>query len=709
MKRRNGWSEWAAFVACLLLSALLLFLKAPGSEKVWTDRSLSWEGKNHAFSLEEGYGIKSAGPYVNLAAGRYRIKWRIRGDGENAVVFSSSNDARIVPERIVIPADNPEGEAEISLLDPVRSFSLGVEFASGSEMTCEELRLYSPRFADGALTVSALLFALFWLWLACRRGWLSGERGAVLFALLMAAVLACSPSMQPDTTGGWDVQFHAARIANLADALAAGHFPPRVGGFSYNGYGAVTSVFYPDLFLLPAALALFFGASMSFAVNGTVILLSFFTAASMYVSVRRMQGTRETAAAAAVFYTLSGYRLWEAYGFSMLLGEMIGMAVLPLWFAALYHVLWGDQRQWSSLAFAFFLLWNAHVLTAALAVLAAICAAVFEGGELIRNRERRRAVFFSGLFALLTGLFRLLPMLDLYGSGVNTGVVSFGFAESALIPRELFAPDGRMGIGLWLGAAAGCFAFARAERKMRRLIGFCLGSGLICAFLSTRLFPWSQTVRLTGGLCEILQFPWRFLILTSFCFSLAAGCGAGAIFSDGKGKAAAVALLAAALAAAPALRDATGGERGVPFGESASPYMVYPEYQIEGTDVNATRSRMPNVSGGAELIAYEKKGTRIDACVRAENEGEIAFPLFAFKGYESRLNGQPVSWHAGENNRLTVDIPAGTEAPLTVRWKTPLLWRLADVISLLSLLMLFALCRREEREAASAEMAGRMA
>ncbi len=41
---------------------------------------------------------------------------------------------------------------------------------------------------------------------------------------------------------------------NITDGLKSGQFPVRVGGFSYNGYGAVTSVFYPDLMLYPLAM-----------------------------------------------------------------------------------------------------------------------------------------------------------------------------------------------------------------------------------------------------------------------------------------------------------------------------------------------------------------------------------------------------------------------------------------------------------------------
>ena len=47
--------------------------------------------------------------------------------------------------------------------------------------------------------------------------------------------------------------YHMARL-NLADGLKNGQFPVRMGGFAYDGYGGVMSVFYPDTFLYPFAL-----------------------------------------------------------------------------------------------------------------------------------------------------------------------------------------------------------------------------------------------------------------------------------------------------------------------------------------------------------------------------------------------------------------------------------------------------------------------
>ena len=163
------------------------------------------------------------------------------------------------------------------------------------------------------------------------------------------------------------------------------------------------------------------------------------------------------------------------------------------------------------------------------------------------------------------------------------------------------------------------------------------------------------------------------------------------------------------MASASYLGDIGAGNYGYPLGGSSSrfiirdgygvnPYMVFKEYQLEGTDVNETRSRQPETGDGVTLADYEKKGTRIRGQVDAEAGGEITFPLFGFKGYEARLNGEKIAWRLGENNRLTVLLPAGAKGQLTVDWKTPALWRVCDLISLAAAISLGAYCIKRRRE-----------
>ena len=128
----------------------------------------------------------------------------------------------------------------------------------------------------------------------------------------------------------------------------------------------------------------------------------------------------------------------------------------------------------------------------------------------------------------------------------------------------------------------------------------------------------------------------------------------------------------------------------LPYGEGANPYMETPEYQLTGTRVTRTRSRAPIASEGVELLSYEKRGTSVEAEVRSDRAGTLALPVFAFPGYEVTLAGQPAEWTRGANNRLSVSIPDGASGRLSVRWRTPALWRVFDVVSLIGLIALLA-------------------
>ena len=87
-----------------------------------------------------------------------------------------------------------------------------------------------------------------------------------------------------------------------------------------------------------------------------------------------------------------------------------------------------------------------------------------------------------------------------------------------------------------------------------------------------------------------------------------------------------------------------------------------------------------------ELTKYEKKGTKIIAHVKAHEESEIVFPLFGFDGYAAELNGEPLQWTRGENNRIAVKLPAGADGELHVWFEGKTEWKIADLISLLSVI-----------------------
>ena len=688
VKHRFCARDWALALLCMAMIAVIFVSGVLDTQKVWPDVPLTFAQEKSALRLEAGdsYGTAATTSTYDLPQGRYRIKWRLSGDGVNRIRLRSTNDAVITPSVIETTPGAWEEEAYFDIGDAAHSFSVEFEFADGTWMELNNLRLYSPEYTDHAFTAAALLAAACLLLILRRRGKLTREGLGEAAVLAIAVLLVSYPCLQADTPMAWDTQFHAARIMNLADALRAGQIPARVGGFSYNGYGAVTSVFYPDLLLYPWALMSLGGASMSYIINSLVVAVNALTAICMYAAGRRLLRSREAAVCASLLYLFSLYRLGDLYT-RLMVGEMLAMAFLPLFLMTLAEVVIGDKRRWPMLALSATLIFRSHLLATVLCALAAVvfCAAYLK--RIVREK-RLGAIGLAILAALLMNINQIVPLLQTYMSGVTTSVVQFGFADSALTAAELFKPDGYLGLALVLGAAAYLAAPGEADER-RTLLRVLFAAGAVCMLLSTDLIPWKHIVLLTGGLVEVFQFPMRFLLLTSLCFALCGGMGLARLFDGRRMQAAMIALAICTAASLPAIEGMPPYAHMLEFGQGAKPYMVYPEYQFEGTDMEAIRSKAVLLDG-AEMTAYEKEGTRIAAAVSSPQGGTAAFPLFGFEGYAAELDGERLEWTRGANNRLTVQLPAGAEGELRVWYEGMTLWRVCDAVSLAAVICLCA-------------------
>lgn len=690
MKRRvRSAAIWGLWGICAAVIALVFATGALGKQKVWPDVQLNYTGgKQGVWRLEDGdaHGRVASGPYDDLPVGVYRIKWQIEGDGENRIVLSCSNDAQITPTEIAIHPDAWEGEAWFEIKEPTHSFSINLDFLSGTWMQVYNIRLYSPFYADRAFTLAAALIALCLLLTLHARGWLTAQGLRAGLVLAAAVVFASLPCLGENMPMAYDTHFHAARIMNLADGLRAGQLPVRVGGFSYNGYGAMTSVFYPDLLLYPWALMVLGGASMTYVLATLVIAVNAISAACMVMCARRLLRDQQAALCAGLLYVFSLYRLEDIYR-RMMVGEMLAMAFLPLFLLGLYEVVLGEKRRWPLLAFGATLIFRSHMLSTVLCAGAALVVGLCFLRRIVRER-RLAAIAKACALTLLMNLNQLVPLIDCYRAGVSTTVWQFGFADAALDLPQLLCYGMLPSIGL---LAFACADVPRQDRPARRTLWLLCAAGLLSALLATKLIPWSHISRLSGGLVDVLQFPWRFLLLASVCCALCCGDGIARLAGGRGTQAALVILVVAVLGIVPQTAEMSAYEEQLEFGQGAKTYMIYPEYQIEGTDVNRTRSRQPVLLGDVTLTQYEKDGTRVTAQVTARTDAQVTLPMFGFPGYAAALDGERIPWICGGgNNCLTIPLPAGAQGELRVWYEGKTNWKVLDGLSAVSALGLAA-------------------
>lgn len=259
----------------MLLAALLCALafatgvmRKPREFELLKEKYIQFSDGRTRYALSSGdtYGtLDSRMEALSLPAGTYRLRYMLSGDGDTVLRLKNDDGAQITPDEFAIPADEGEGELEFEIEEACENFALEVEFASGSYLDIYDFELFTPEYQDDAFTLLFFAVGACLLYGLIVTGRLTRENMAPALLIGFALLIANSTAFKSTFTCGHDGVYHVARIQNLADGLRSGQFPVRLGGFSYNGYGAVTSVFYPDVFLYPFALMLLGGASVAYA------------------------------------------------------------------------------------------------------------------------------------------------------------------------------------------------------------------------------------------------------------------------------------------------------------------------------------------------------------------------------------------------------------------------------------------------------------
>lgn len=117
-------------------------------------------------------------------------------------------------------------------------------------------------------------------------------------------------------------------------------------------------------------------------------------------------------------------------------------------------------------------------------------------------------------------------------------------------------------------------------------------------------------------------------------------------------------------------------------------YVSMLEYVPDGTDRGKFVETMP--VAGADVAIYDYGNDRGRITIECENfgmtEGEILLPVLNYDGYEARnSDGEELVVLDGDNNRIRLIVPAGYKGDISVSFVEPLLWRSAEIISLIFL------------------------
>lgn len=477
--------------------------------------------------------------------------------------YSCTHDTDIIIradslELAVIPA--PAGEwMSVSQLFyvPKATSTYTISFANSSadDTIVHSIDVLSDQLFNTDGTVKAIIaFVVMILFLAlilCYRNKII-ELSTIIPIIILSAfcLFVSSPLMLDYIPYGHDLWCHVGRIEGFKDALIDGQLFPVIIPDAFNGFG-ILGFEYPSIFLYIPGLIRLNGASMTlsyqvflFCINIATAFVSYHSLKSVIrhcsndnTSIEKINGI---SLICAITYLMSSYRLSDMY-IRAASGETIAMIFLPLIITGLYHICIGQKQKWYILAIGLTGIMQSHILSCIL-IIPVIIVLILPFIRSIISEKRIPYFFYTVGAFLIANLWYIIPFVRFYLLPLNSeallkykdyvsyNVVKFSRLFTATVGTGFKdGEDFTLSIGitsLVVLIICAIYLYMQVKNSNRsndlpfRFMLTLTVEFVIFLFLSSELFPWEylkENHPLVEKLVDTIQFPYRFLTLTTIC------------------------------------------------------------------------------------------------------------------------------------------------------------------------------------------------
>lgn len=701
MKKRI-WVGIAAGIYCLLL--LLPFFRQ--NMYYQKDIEASWNGEE---AVESAVGDK-----LSVLPGIYQVEVFYESSSTNHMITAGSElrSKAVKCDAVCLERGKVQETVTVWVTSRVDDFQvfvqyLGVGSLHISEITVKELMIGKiHRLFCGLLLLAGVLVSAFLiLHDGVRKKRLDWKTGAWILA---AAVFSSLPLLREGIYWGHDSIFHLLRIEGLSQGLKSGQFPVRIQPNWLHGYGYAVSIFYGELILYIPALLRIVGFSLQSAYKWYVFGINLATALTAYYCFRRIFGDKHNAVVGSILYTLAPYRLVNIY-VRAAVGEFSAMLFLPLVLLGFWSVLWEDsekKRIWPLVA-GFTGLLQTHMISCEMAGLFSALFCLISVKKVLK-KENLRALLWAVALTIGLNLWFLVPFLEFMRKeilSVNTEVLAGSLIQNRGMELKGIwnpwvyggvsqsVPLG-LGVGLQLPAILLflLLLIGRGDRR-RKAAGFLLlAFSLLSSMMATNVFPWDWWIEKGLHFLASVQFPWRFLSVAAIFLS-AGGCLALCILKENQCLAVRRIFLFALVSGAvvgsgcffSGYMDKAGFSgcyemKNEPYHISGGEYLPADVVYHEGSFHSLTPQ-----GEEVEILSYEKTYNRAVISCRnlSEEERVLYVPILLYRRYEAYdvETGETFRMFRSDSGMTGIYLPSQYEGTLCMRFRSPLLWRLAETVS----------------------------
>lgn len=544
------------------------------------------------------------------------------------------------------------------------------------------------------------------------------HRQKMAVALVLITLVASLPLFSDTLRNADDLSFHLFRISSLAHELEQGQFPVRIFTTSLNGYGYPTPLYYCDIFLYLPAILYNCMVPLQQCYQIYAVLATFCTALSCYASLRLLRFAEKISLVVTALYVLSAYRLSNVF-MRAAVGEYTAMVFLPLvvcGMARLYQTDIPTGKDAVPLAVGMAGLALCHVLSLEMTCLFLVLFVLATARQTFR-KARLFALLRAALLAVGLSAWFLFPLLQSMATQKiqATNHYSLNFQSRGINVVDLFAPlplnyttmngvRGELGLGLVLAllVCAGVLWQRNSLKLVRddtvRVLQYTVGFGVLAMLFSLNAFPWNTLFSRfectpIHKFLGMIQFPWRYIGLASALLCVAVAAALQLLQNCGRGvDKIGVVLLTGTILYAATFYNVL---------EQIQPqtFTVYQDFNADSMEVGSGKDYIlpgevdynyarPQPQQESLLVKWYDKTDGV-AHVTLENtqntEASVVLPINDYGNYVATdTEGNRLPLTMSENSLLVLTVPGGYSGAVSVSYREPMLWRVAELISLVT-------------------------
>ena len=694
--------------------------------------------------------------YLGLDSGAYRVKIvydsvsnydNINIDNSAGRVVFSTDNSNLKASEIWLH----DGESEIQSIIWLRPGGIGnnkvkiaVRYHGNGKLAIKSIYIEERREYRIIICIATILFFtlcdFLWFLLCKKNNRFVDEKIRFVILGIIGITVFSSLTYFADflyIVQGHDLHFHLSRIISLANGLREFQIPHRMQFEMLNGYGYASPLYYGEIFLLLPAVLYNFYVPIQTCYQVFVVSTNFVTCIISYWCFSRISRDWKKGLLGAAIYTLSAYRMTNVL-VRAAVGEYTALTFFPLLVYGFYNIYSKEKekicfKDYFPIILSATGIINSHVLSCEMIVVFLLFFIMITYKKTF-NRNILGALFKSGIFTLLLNLWFIVPFLQSMGMSVkvadkdNVNMIEsqsvylsqlFGIFHTAggesiwrgtqnEMPLALGFPV-LLGIAMFLFVCIKKDTWRLSNHKIFRASYICFLLGAVALFFTSNFCKWDNIKSYSlkfARLAGMVQFPWRYLGIATIFFIVMIIFVLQIIeeHSSKKCRGAMLILVGAVII--------TEGHFMMEYVNMQNEIRVYSEsnigtmtvmnaeYLLKGTDLEKYKDKTISVEDGLTVkkFYYDTNGKYYLSC---KNENSypvyVDVPVQAYNNYHAfSSDGEELALTAGENNRIRVHIPDGLDDVICIKYQIPVLWRICEVISLVTGCVLLILLRKNK-------------